>query len=109
MLSRGGGDGPDWPGDRLEAYPTSRSSETRLNPKLRIYPKPCFLDLSGLSHLRRMLRNSVQVISRLLITIKKWGASMGKWSLSRRDRLIVARHEVPGSGVWTFAESPDLA
>jgi hypothetical protein len=24
------------------------------------------------------------------------GASMGKWLLSRRDRLIVARHEVPG-------------
>ena len=24
------------------------------------------------------------------------GASMGEWLLSRRDRLIVARHEVPG-------------
>src|SRR5271157_2316070 len=30
------------------------------------------------------------------------GASMGEWLLSRRDRLIVARHEVPGAGVWTF-------
>ena len=27
---------------------------------------------------------------------------MGEWLLSRRDRLIVAKQEVPGSGVWTF-------
>jgi hypothetical protein len=27
---------------------------------------------------------------------------VGEWLLSRRDRLIVARHEVPG--VWTFGE-----
>jgi hypothetical protein len=27
---------------------------------------------------------------------------MGEWLLPRRDRLIVARHEVPGCGVWTF-------
>ena len=25
------------------------------------------------------------------------GPSMGEWLLSRRDRLIVARHEVPGT------------
>jgi hypothetical protein len=30
---------------------------------------------------------------------------MGEWLLSRRDRLIVARYEVPGSKVWTFAKS----
>ena len=29
---------------------------------------------------------------------------MGEWLLSRGDRLIVARHEVPGVGVWTFRE-----
>src|SRR5271165_136339 len=32
------------------------------------------------------------------------GASMGECLLSRRDRLIVAWHEVPGAGVWTFRE-----
>jgi hypothetical protein len=32
---------------------------------------------------------------------------LGEWILSRRDRLIVARHEVPGSAVWTFATAPD--
>jgi hypothetical protein len=30
------------------------------------------------------------------------GPWVGEWLLSRRDRLIVARHEVPGPGVWTF-------
>ena len=32
------------------------------------------------------------------------GARWVEWLLSRRDRLIVARHEVPGSAVWTFQE-----
>jgi hypothetical protein len=31
------------------------------------------------------------------------GASMGEWFLSRRDSTIVARHEVFGTGVWTFS------
>jgi hypothetical protein len=33
---------------------------------------------------------------------------MGKWLLSRRDKLIVARHEVPGLELGRFREQNSL-
>ena len=33
---------------------------------------------------------------------------MDEWLLSQRDRLIIAGHEVPGPGVWTFGPRPKV-